>query len=219
MKGKTVVFFDVDGTLLRGNINTAILLYLFRKKILSPAMLVRSVFWYSLWCVGVVRDVGRIAQRGAAELAGVSEKHLCMLVDEAFQAQVKRRIYQEAVSLIESHRTQGHEVILLSSSFEPFIQKVASYLGISDAIGTRLAVEDGVYTGAIDGDIVWGNKHHIVAAYQREYLPKEVYAYSDQHQDTPMLERVTNPVAVNPDYFLKREARKRGWKILWFSNV
>jgi len=35
--------------------------------------------------------------------------------------------------------------------------------------------------------------------------------YSDSHNDLPLLERVTRPVAVDPDQALGAEARRRGW--------
>jgi phosphoserine phosphatase len=36
--------------------------------------------------------------------------------------------------------------------------------------------------------------------------------YSDSHNDLPLLERVTRPVAVDPDDELAREAARRGWE-------
>ena len=38
------------------------------------------------------------------------------------------------------------------------------------------------------------------------------YAYSDSVTDVPMLAAVGNPVAVNPDKELRREAEERGWQ-------
>src|SRR5262249_44172009 len=44
------------------------------------------------------------------------------------------------------------------------------------------------------------------------------YAYSDSVTDLPMLEAVGNPVAVNPDRDLRREAEKREWQIRDFRR-
>lgn len=38
--------------------------------------------------------------------------------------------------------------------------------------------------------------------------------YSDSHNDLPLLERVTRPVAVDPDSKLEAEAKRRGWPII-----
>jgi phosphoserine phosphatase len=38
--------------------------------------------------------------------------------------------------------------------------------------------------------------------------------YSDSHNDLPLLERVTRPVAVDPDAALAAEARRRAWAVM-----
>ena len=38
--------------------------------------------------------------------------------------------------------------------------------------------------------------------------------YSDSHNDLPLLAKVTDPVAVDPDTTLERHARKHGWPII-----
>ncbi|OQY72230.1 MAG: phosphoserine phosphatase, partial [Rhodocyclaceae bacterium UTPRO2] len=38
--------------------------------------------------------------------------------------------------------------------------------------------------------------------------------YSDSLNDLPLLGKVTDPVAVDPDPTLERHARKRGWPII-----
>ena len=38
--------------------------------------------------------------------------------------------------------------------------------------------------------------------------------YSDSHNDLPLLEWVTTPVAVDPDASLEKTARSRGWPVI-----
>ncbi len=38
--------------------------------------------------------------------------------------------------------------------------------------------------------------------------------YSDSHNDLPLLEQVTHPVAVDPDPTLAEEAARRGWPVI-----
>ena len=38
--------------------------------------------------------------------------------------------------------------------------------------------------------------------------------YSDSHNDLPLLEQVTRPVAVDPDEVLRRTALERGWEVI-----
>jgi phosphoserine phosphatase len=38
--------------------------------------------------------------------------------------------------------------------------------------------------------------------------------YSDSHNDIPLLEKVANPVAVDPDAILADLAQARGWPVI-----
>ena len=40
------------------------------------------------------------------------------------------------------------------------------------------------------------------------------YFYSDSMNDLPLLEKVSHPVATNPDDRLRNEAKQRNWPIL-----
>ena len=40
------------------------------------------------------------------------------------------------------------------------------------------------------------------------------YFYSDSHNDLPLLEKVTHPVAVDPDEILAQQAASRGWPLI-----
>ena len=47
---------------------------------------------------------------------------------------------------------------------------------------------------------------------------KKSFAYSDSHNDLPLLSMVGHPVAVNPDKLLKIYAMSAGWKIYDFKR-
>jgi len=38
--------------------------------------------------------------------------------------------------------------------------------------------------------------------------------YSDSHNDLPLMQRVSNPVAVDPDDTLRTHARTQGWPVI-----
>src|SRR3989338_2780889 len=215
---ETVVFFDVDGTLLRGNINSLLIWNLYKKRVISPVLLFRASFWYALWWLGFYSDLNIIARKGARELTGMSREKLEEIFDGVFEVEVKRRIYKEGEQLIRDHQGQGHEVVLLSSSFEPFIRKIAEFFKLP-YIATRLSLTDDIYTGEIMGDVVGGNKHRIVLAYLDGRDANATYAYTDHYQDIELLEIVTHPFAVNPDSRLENIARVRRWPILRFSRM
>jgi phosphoserine phosphatase len=89
-------------------------------------------------------------------------------------------------------------------------------------IGTRYVVEDGAYTGALDGPFVYG-KGKVIAieeiAGQTDLDLESSWAYSDSASDLPMLELVGNAVAVNPDAPLLEVARREGWQVMRFERL
>ena len=93
---------------------------------------------------------------------------------------------------------------------------IAKRLGLTGALGTVAESKDGVFTGRLVGDILHGiGKAHAVRSLAvREGLNlKRCTAYSDSHNDVPMLSLVGTAVAINPDTDLRELAKNRGWEI------
>jgi HAD superfamily hydrolase (TIGR01490 family) len=129
-------------------------------------------------------------------------------------------IYDEAAGLIEDHKANGREVVIVSSSGEEVVGPIGELVGADRVIATRMVVADGRYTGEVDYYAYGPTK----AAAMRElaeaagYDLADCYAYSDSITDLPMLEAVGHPAAVNPDRALRRAARERDWPILVFTR-
>ena len=213
---KTIVFFDVDGTILDGNINAIVLSRTVRRKFVSPLLLFEIMFWYTLSQLRIYDNIRRVVTRAARIVKGVSQESLNILIENSFQNKIKSALFQKALELIRNHQREGHEVILLSSSFEPFVARLASYIGVEKVIATKLATQNGIYTGTLGGEIVGGRKHRIAARFIENSDKPLTHAYSDHYRDIPLLKLVTYPVATNPDFWLKRAAVKFRWPILWF---
>ncbi|MEQ9321797.1 MAG: hypothetical protein RIF41_21695, partial [Polyangiaceae bacterium] len=68
----------------------------------------------------------------------------------------------------------------------------------------------------VDGRLCYGREK---IRYAEELLEgtgarlEDAIFYSDSITDLPLLERVAEPVVVNPDARLRRLARRRGWRI------
>jgi phosphatidylglycerophosphatase C len=55
------------------------------------------------------------------------------------------------VASLHDHLANGDTVILVSASFEVYLRPLATHLGAADVLGTRLADDDGRFTGRLDG--------------------------------------------------------------------
>ena len=58
-------------------------------------------------------------------------------------------VYDEAVSLIETHHLAGRDVIIVSTSGSEVVEPIGEMLGADKVIATRMDVQDGKYTGDI----------------------------------------------------------------------
>jgi HAD superfamily hydrolase (TIGR01490 family) len=106
----------------------------------------------------------------------------------------------------------------VSASPIELVSRIATALGLEGAVTTRSELDDdGRYTGQLTGEFCYGAGKVIEIeklAAERGYDLERCAAYSDSISDLPMMERVGNAVAVNPDRELRELARERGWRIV-----
>lgn len=126
-----------------------------------------------------------------------------------------------ALATVAEHREVGRKLVLATTTPYDLVVPLADRLGFDDVLATRYRVgPDGTYDGTIDGEFVWSlGKARSVQAWARANVVdlSESYAYSDSIFDVPMLSKVGNPVAVNPDPRLFAFSVARGWPRVWFN--
>ena len=98
----------------------------------------------------------------------------------------------------------------------------AKNLGFTGALGSKAEVRDGKYTGAMLGKLLHGKEKAVAIsalAKEKGFNLSECYAYSDSHNDFPLLESVGHPSAINPDAILSLRALAEGWPIHDFRRA
>ena len=121
-----------------------------------------------------------------------------------------------AASVINEHRAAGRTLVLATTSPEPFVRPIMEALDFDDVVCTKWRSHQGKFTGELDGEFLWGRaKADGVVAWAEENNVKlaKSYAYSDSYFDSPLLDAVGHPVAVNPDLQLAATAVLKGWPI------
>jgi phosphatidylglycerophosphatase C len=138
-----VAAFDVDGTLTRRDCVVPFLLRLGAG---------RLVFGLARRAPSVIAALARrdrqrlkvlatsVAVRGRA-VADVDQ------VAAAFAAEIERWLRDDTVARLNWHRQQGHTVVLVSASYELYLDVLGRALGVDAVLATRLAT-------ALDGDSV-----------------------------------------------------------------
>lgn len=143
------------------------------------------------------------------------------LVAETIDEVIEPLIYDEALELIDHHRSEGDEVWLVSMAPEEIVEPFADLLGITGAIASIAKIDDeGKFTGELEFFAQGENKAVAIQrlAAQRHIDLEASFAYSDSETDIPMLRTVGHAFAVNPDRALARAAHENQWPILSFTH-
>jgi HAD superfamily hydrolase (TIGR01490 family) len=221
--GRSAAFFDLDKTVIAKSSALAFGRPFYRDGLIGRRDVVKGAYARLTFRVGGGTDEQTMARTRdyLAELCtGWSVEQVRQIVREALDELIQPYVYAEAAALIEEHRAAGRDVVLVSTSGEEIVRPIGELLGITDIIATRMVVDDGRYTGAVEFYAAGPNKVTAVRALaeERDYDLPASYAYSDSVTDVHLLSTVGSPTAVNPDRGLRRVAVERGWPVLEFRH-
>lgn len=136
-------------------------------------------------------------------------------------AKIEPLIGPAAEALVEHHRRAGDTLLIITATNAFVTRPIAERFGIPHLIATEPEEIDGEFTGRVSGTPSFreGKVSRLDAwlADRAEHL-EGAWFYSDSHNDLPLLERVTHPVAVDPDPTLARHAAERGWPVISLAN-
>jgi HAD superfamily hydrolase (TIGR01490 family) len=215
-------FFDLDKTILAKSSSFVFARPFYKEGLIGRSTVVRSAYAQFMYLVsGADHDQMEAMREYMSKLVtGWPADKVQQIVGETLDEIVDPLVYEEAVALIEEHKAAGRDVIIISSSGTDVVEPIGQRLGVDLAIGTQVAIEDGVYTGEIVFYAYGEGKAEAMRtlAAERGYDLEASYAYSDSQTDLPMLEAVGHPFAVNPDADLRRVAVEREWPILDFAK-
>jgi HAD superfamily hydrolase (TIGR01490 family) len=144
---------------------------------------------------------------------------------DAFMKEVIHgHLRQQALDLVKRHQDAGDLCCVVTATNSFVTRPIVESFGIEHLIATEPATAGdhplANFTGEVKGAPNFREgkiqRVHDWLASQNlalDRLPRS-YFYSDSMNDLPLLEKVSNPVATNPDALLRSEAAKRNWPIL-----
>jgi HAD superfamily hydrolase (TIGR01490 family) len=216
-------FFDLDKTVISRSSTLALSRPLYRAGMVSRSQLLRGAYAQLVYLlVGADEEKMQRLKEGMLSLTkGWDRGEVERLVRDVILDVIDPYVYQEALDLMELHRSEGRRIYIVSSSPEEIVRPLARHFGVSGVIATRAEVgPDNRYTGELEFYSYGVAKAEAIRSLaDRVGIDLErSYAYSDSITDLPMLAEVGNPVAVNPDKELRREAEERGWQVRDFRR-
>ena len=194
--GRVVAAFDFDKTIsTRDNVVP------FLRAVVGPLRLTRALLEVSPRFVRAALDDERRDEAKVAlvrrTLTGYDAGRVSAVAAEFADDVLARHLRPDVVERVAWHRTQGHELVIVSASFTSYLEPIAARLGFAAVLATELAVGD---DGRLTGDLVRPNVRGAEKVRRLdEWLgagPAFVWAYGDSSGDRDLLARADQGVMV-----------------------
>ena len=221
-KSTTAAFFDLDRTLIAGSSA-----FVFARAARDAGFIRLQDFVGDVYHALRFRFFGSsdettidVRERILKAAGGTRQSDLIAL-NELVLPELLGLIRPEARAILEQHHDAGRETWIVSASPIEIVEPLANALGMTGGIGTRGEVENGVYTGRLDGPFCYGKgKAEAITALAKErgIDLANSWSYSDSMSDLPMMKVVGHAVAVNPDAQLAEISRQKGWPVVVFAQ-
>lgn len=219
---KQLAIFDLDHTLLAGDSD-----YLWGRFLVEKGLVDGTYYerenrrFYDEYREGTL-DIHEFLHFALKPLAAYDVAQLERLHQQYMEEKIRPIITTEARALLERHRTQGHTLLIITATNRFITAPIAEALGVPNLLATEPEYQGGRYTGRVSGIPCFRNgKVQRLELWLKEkgLNLANSWFYSDSHNDLPLLELVTQPVAVNPDETLEAHALAKQWPILRFPSA
>ena len=215
-----LALFDLDNTLLAGDSDYEWAQFLIERGVLDRSRYeAQNDEFFRQYQAGTL-DIHEFLDFQLAPLARHPRGQLDAWHAAFMDAKVRPMIGRRARELVAKHRDTGALCAIVTATNSFVTAPIAREFGVAHLVATEPEIRAGDFTGKVAGIPCFreGKVTRIeqwlaglgqpLASFQRSWF------YSDSHNDLPLLELVTRPVAVDPDEPLRRLAESRGWPVL-----
>ena len=212
-----LALFDLDNTLLGGDSDYLWGRFLVEQGIVDGEAYERqNQHFYDQYKAGEL-DIQEFLAFSLRPLAEHPPERLHAWREQFVTRLIDPIILPDARALVERHRARGDTPVIITATNRFVTAPIAARFGIEHLIATEVETDGERYTGRSFGiPCFQGGKVQRLQQWLGEQDGDLTgsWFYSDSLNDLPLLERVANPVAVDPDDTLAHAARARGWPVI-----
>lgn len=213
----SLAIFDLDNTLLNGDSD-----YLWGQFLAQQGHVDAEFYekenqrFYDEYVEGTL-DIFEFLEFSLAPLSQIEMSELTQLHQRFMDECIRPIITTKSRALIEDHISKNDNLLIITATNLFITAPIAEELGIDHILATEPEIINNRYSGKVSGTPCFreGKVERL-----KEWLTRtganlaDSYFYSDSHNDLPLLELVTKPVAVDPDDTLRSHAEMKGWDII-----
>ena len=215
-----LALFDLDNTLLISDSDFEWAQFLIEQRVLDREVYeARNLEFYAQYKDGTL-DIHQFLDFQLKPLSRHSRIQLDVWHNEFMAKKILPLIAPGAHELINKHMLGGDLCVIITATNRFVTAPIAQALGINNLIATEPEQKNGEFTGQVlgapcfrEGKITrlenWLDERNLTWL---SFL--ESWFYSDSLNDMPLLNKVSRPVAVDPDTTLKSYAEKNNWPII-----
>ena len=212
-----LALFDLDNTILAGDSDYNWSRFLIQEGYLDGAIHAeKNEKFYADYKAGTL-DIFAFVEFQFKPLARNPRTVLNQLLKKYVEEVIKPMITEKARALVKRHQDEGDLIIVITATNSFITKPIAELFGIKNLIGTDPEEKEGEFTGKVSGlpSFKEGKVTRLEAWLKGKNLSlasfENSYFYSDSHNDLPLMQKVTHPVAVDSDDVLSEYAKSKGW--------
>ncbi len=220
-----LVLFDLDNTLLSCDSD-----YEWGQFLVDRGVLDRDEYeaqnraYYEQYVAGTL-DIHEYLGFALRPLAEHSAQELERWHADFMRSRILPSITPQARALVRDHLGRGDLCAIITATNSFVTAPIAREFGVEHLVATEPEKVAGRFTGRVEGTPCFRAgkierlEQWLGSRGRRSADFAERWCYSDSHNDLPLLELATRPVAVDPDERLGAEARRRGWPVISLKSA
>ena len=161
LTSKRAAFFDVDNTLVRGSTLYFLGRGMYQRGFFTKADISRFVvanIRFRMTGTEKSEVIEKFQNAATDFIGGHAVDDIRKIGEEIYDEFVSPKLWQGTCEIAHSHLNKGEEVWLVTAAPQDMANIIAERLGFTGALGSKAHIEDGMYTGTLDGKLLHGNE-------------------------------------------------------------